>query len=119
MPAFDDELAALARVHTGATLVEAPGRRVVRLPTLALTSADWSPNPVRGLLLCDKWPNQRPQLLVGDELRRKGAEPVNFSRQFQAGESWFGYSFQAPWDPARPSLVPAVRGWLARFDGRT
>jgi hypothetical protein len=118
MPTFEEEVEALQHVYPGTTLQDVPGRRLVRLPSLSLKSAEWTPNPLRALLVCDSWPSQRPQLLIGDELRRRGAEPVNFARQYQAGESWFGYSFQAPWDPARPRLVPAVRGWLTRFDGR-
>jgi len=118
MAALGGEVEALGRVYLGALLLDVPGRLLVRLPAVSLKSAEWSPSPVRALLMCDGWPNQRPQLLVGDELRRNGADPANFGRQYQAGDAWFSYSFQAPWDPARPGLVPAVRGWLARFDGR-
>jgi hypothetical protein len=56
---------------------------------------------------------------MGDELRRHGAEPANFSRELIGGEAWFSYSFTSPYASTHPALVPAVRGWLARFDGRS
>lgn len=114
---FDDEVAALAVAFPGATKLEIPGRQLVRIPELPM-SGEWTPATVRGLLVCDQWPSQRPQFLVGDELRRNGDTPVNFSPQLVGDEAWFGYSFNAPYQPEHPALVPVVRGWLSRFDGR-
>jgi len=114
---FESELAALANAFPGATLLGVPGRRLIRIPSLPMTG-EWTPASVRGLLVCDQWPDARPQLLVGDELRRGGSEPANFSRQLIEDEAWFGYSFNAPYSPAHAALVPVVRGWLRRFDGR-
>ncbi len=101
----------------GATPLDVPGRRLVRLPTLPM-AGEWSPSSVPGLLVCDQWPAERPQLLVGDVLRRGGREPVNFTRQFVDDDAWFGYSFNAPYSPEHPALIPVIRGWMARFDGR-
>ncbi|MHB1739170.1 MAG: hypothetical protein ACYCXA_06730 [Actinomycetes bacterium] len=114
----EDEVAALARVYPGARLLDLPGRHVVLIPELRLADEQWSPLVVRGLLICDLWPNQRPQLLVEASVKRHGQAPANFSRQLLADEAWFGYSFQAPYNASHPALVPVVRGWLRRFDGR-
>lgn len=114
---FMVEVAALTQAFPGSAVADVPGRRLVRIPKLPMT-AQWTPGSVRGLLVCDSWPDQRPQLLVGDELRRNGTEPANFSRQLIDDEAWFGYSFNAPYSPQHPPLIPVVRGWLRRFDGR-
>jgi hypothetical protein len=81
-------------------------------------TGEWTPPAVRGLLVCDSWPDQRPQLLVGDELRRNGNVPANFNRQMIEDEAWFGFSFSAPYSSTHPALIPVIRGWLRRFDGR-
>lgn len=114
---FADQLAAVGKSFPGTTQVVVPGRHLIRVPRIEMTG-EWSPATVRGLLVCDSWPDQRPQLLIGDELRRSGNEPVNFSRQLIGEEAWFSYSFCAPYSPAHPALVPVIRGWLRRFDGR-
>jgi len=118
-PPLDDEVAALNNVFGGAELLSVPGRHIVHLPSLGLPDPQWQPQTVRGLLVCDAWPDQRPQLLVEDTLLRRGQAPVNFNRQFIADEGWFGFSFQAPYDSRHPALVPVLRGWLRRFDGRS
>jgi hypothetical protein len=102
----------------GAEVLAVPERRLVRLPSVAMRD-QWSPATVRALLVCDGWPDARPHLLVGDELRRRGAEPPNFSRELAAGEAWFSFSFNAPYSSTHPDLVPVIRGGLARFDGRS
>jgi hypothetical protein len=119
MPAdpFDEQVEVVAKSFPGASRVDGPDRRVIRIPELPMTG-QWTPAAVRGLLVCDAWPQQRPQLLIGDELRRNGTEPTNFSRQLIADEAWFAYSFNAPYSPQHPALVPVIRGWLRRFDGR-
>lgn len=111
------EAANVAVAYPGARLVNFSGRQLLRLPALPMRG-EWSPAEVRGLLVCDGWPSQRPQLLVGDELRRSGQEPMNFSRQLIGDEAWFGFSFNAPYSPDHPALIPVIRGWLRRFDGR-
>lgn len=115
---FGSQLAAVAESFPGATQVVVPGRHLIRIPAIDMTG-EWSPATVRGLLVCDGWPDQRPQLLIGDELRRNGNEPPNFSRQLIGDEAWFSYSFNAPYAAAHPALVPVIRGWLRRFDGRS
>lgn len=110
-------VAAVAEEYPGATMLDVPGRTLIRIPALSM-SGTWSPATVRALLVCDNWPEQRPQLLIGDELRRNGGEPPNFSRQLIDDEAWFGYSFNAPYAADHPALVPVIRGWLRRFDGR-
>jgi hypothetical protein len=115
---FETAARAVAAAFPGANVLDVPGRRLIRLPSVAM-AGPWSPASVRGLLVCDSWPGERPRLLVGDELRRDGAVPANFSAEFIAGEAWFGYSFNAPYSPSHPELVPVIRGWLARFDGRS
>jgi hypothetical protein len=114
---LDDAIAAVANAYPGAKLLDVPGRKLLRIPALPMSGV-WSPANVPGLLICDNWPEQRPQLLVGDELRRDGAEPQNFSRQLIEDEAWFGFSFNAPYSADHPALIPAIRGWLRRFDGR-
>lgn len=115
---YEAEVKALAVAYPGAALLEVPDQCLIRLPEVTLTG-QWSPPSVRALLVCDGWPHQRPRLLMGDELRRHGAEPANFSRELIGGEAWFSYSFTSPYASTHPALVPAVRGWLARFDGRS
>jgi hypothetical protein len=115
---FEDEVASLGVAFSEAQVLDVPDRQLIRLPQLSLGDPQWTPTVARGLLVCDGWPQQRPQLLLGDELRRHDQEPPNFSRQFVSDEGWFGYSFQAPYNPDYPALVPVVRGWLRRFDGR-
>ena len=114
---FDEQVAAVAKSVEGAAPITVPGRRLIRIPDVPMTG-EWTPPTVRALLVCDNWPSQRPQLLVGDELQRNGAEPPNFSRQFIGDEAWFAYSFNSPYSPEHPALVPVIRGWLNRFDGR-
>lgn len=109
---------AVATAYPGAELLKIPGRRIIRLPELPMTAA-WTPSTVPALLVCDGWPDQRPQLLVSDVLRRDGREPPNFSRQMIEDEAWFGFSFSAPYTPEHRALVPVIRGWLSRFDGRS
>lgn len=115
---FEAAAAAVAVAFPGAEVLDVPGQRLIRLPGVAM-SGQWSPEVVRGLLVCDAWPGERPRLLVGDELRRNGAEPANFSRELIAAEAWFSYSFNAAYTDQHPELVPVIRGWLARFDGRS
>lgn len=111
------EATAVSEAYPGSALLEVPGRQLLRIPELPM-AGQWTPSTVRGLLVCDQWPVQRPQLLIGDELRRNGQEPVNFSRQLIEDEAWFGYSFNAPYSAEHPALIPVIRGWLRRFDGR-
>lgn len=111
------EVVALADAYPRAGMLDVPGRQLIRLPALPMTG-EWTPTPVRGLLICDGWPAQRPQLLIGDELRRNEQEPPNFSRQLIEDEAWFGFSFNAHYLPDHPALIPVIRGWLRRFDGR-
>lgn len=115
---FDEQVEAVARSFSGATRLSVPGRRLIRIPSICMVG-EWTPITVRGLLVCDSWPENRPQLLIGDELRRNGNDPVKFSRQLIADEAWFGFSFDAPYTRDHPALVPAIRGWLRRFDGRS
>ncbi len=114
---LNTEAEAVANAYPGATLLDVPERQLIRMPALPMTGA-WTPATVRGLLVCDGWPAQRPQLLIGDELRRNTQEPPNFSRQLIEDEAWFGFSFNAPYFPNHPALIPVIRGWLRRFDGR-
>ena len=118
MTPFEGEVTSLAKVYGGAQALPVPGRCLVLLPQLRLGDAQWNPQQLRGVLVCDTWPEQRPQLLLEDTLERHGQAPPNFNRQFIADEGWFGFSFQAPYNPKHPALVPVVRGWLRRFDGR-
>jgi hypothetical protein len=115
---FDEQLAAVAESYPGAARLAIPERRLIRIPALTMSGA-WTPGTIRGLLICDSWPNERPQLLVGDELRRDGTQPVNFSPQLVGDEAWFGFSFNAPYSVENPALIPVIRGWLGRFDGRS
>jgi hypothetical protein len=121
LAALLDAIVALAQHHPGAHLLVTPlltaNRRLVRLPAVQMTG-EWSPTLVPALMVCDGWPQTRPQLLLHDSLRRKGASPPAFSAQYVEGDAWFSYSFAAPYDPSHPALVPVVRGWLQRFDGR-
>jgi hypothetical protein len=103
--------------YPGTELLDVPNRKLIRIPALSMNGV-WTPARVRGLLVCDNWPDQRPQLLIGDELRRNGQEPPNFSRQLIEAEAWFGFSFNAPYSASHPALIPVIRGWLRRFDGR-
>jgi hypothetical protein len=114
---FDSEYQAVKLAFPGSALLDVPGQRLIRLPGVAF-SEPWSPSRVRAMLICDAWPGQRPRLLVGDELLRNNAAPANFNRELIAGEAWFGFSFNAPYSSTNPSLVPVIRGWLRRFDGR-
>lgn len=114
---FEQQLAAVAASFPGTAPMVVPGRRLIRIPSIPM-AGQWSPNSVRALLVCDNWPSLRPQLLIGDELRRHDAEPTNFSRQLVGDEAWLAYSFNAPYAADHPALVPVIRGWLARFDGR-
>jgi hypothetical protein len=112
-----DELAALQQVFPGAVLLDVPGRTLVRVPSVTMHSP-WSPPEVAALLVCDNWPAQRPRLLISQILRHNGQTPPNFAPELVADEAWYGYSFNAPWDPAHPSLVSGTMAWLRRFDGR-
>jgi hypothetical protein len=115
------EVDALAVAYPGAALLVPPlltaNRRLVHLPALPMTPP-WSPSGIAALLVCDSWPGARPQLLVHQSLKRDAAAPANFTAQYIEGDSWYSYSFNAPYDPAHPALIPVVRGWLRRFDGR-
>jgi hypothetical protein len=115
---LDEELKYLRRAHPGAELLDLPGTgSVILLPTLRPGSVQWTPSPVRGLLVLGGWPQSRPILLVEEVIRRNGSPPTNFTRQYLRGETWLGYSFSAPWDPNQPSLVAAVHTWMTRFNG--
>lgn len=121
LAALRDETAALAVAYPGTELVPAAlasGRRIVRLPEVPVDGPGWAPGHVPALLVCDGWPQSRPQLLVHASLTRDGAPPPAFAAQYLEGDSWYAYSFSAPYTPARPALVPVVRAWLQRFDGR-
>lgn len=115
------EVQALAASHPGSELLTAPattaGRLLVRIPALPMTG-DWSPATVPALLDCTAWPQQRPQLLVKATVRRNGSAPQNFTLQYLEEESYYSYSFSAPYTSEHPALAPVVRGWLKRFDGR-
>lgn len=114
---FDREVAALAVVFPGARRIGEPHEMLVLLPEVAM-NGEWTPTPVRALLNCTGWPEQRPKLLVEEAIKRNGVEPPAFSREYFNGETWFSYSFNIPYDPSHSALVPIARGFLARFDGR-
>jgi hypothetical protein len=114
---LERELEAVAVAWPGAKRLPLPGRALILVPGIELAGA-WAPATLDGLLIVDSWPQSRPQLLVDAALTRDGQSPANFSRQYLADRAWYSFSFNAPWDPARPQLVPAVRAWLRRFDGR-
>lgn len=111
------EVAALAVAWPGAKRLAIAERALVLLSGLRMTG-DWAPASIDGLVVADGWPQSRPQLLIDAAVTRSGQAPANFSRQLLADRAWYSYSFNTPWDPARPQLVPAVRAWLRRFDGR-
>jgi hypothetical protein len=121
LAALIGEVAALAVAYPGAALLVPPlltaDRRLVHLPALPMGDP-WSPASVAALLVCDGWPAARPQLLVHQSLQRDGAPSANFTAQYVEGDPWYSFSFNAPYDPAHPALIPVVRGWLRRFDGR-
>ncbi len=117
MTTLPEELAALQQVLPGTVLLDVPGRTLVRIPSVTM-HAPWSPPEAAALLVCDSWPAQRPRLLISQTLRHNGQTPPNFAPELVADEAWYGYSFNAPWDPAHPSLVSATMAWLRRFDGR-
>lgn len=119
MNELEEAVTALNAAFPGAKLLDIPGRLIVWLPEVSLGDAQWAPQKVPALLVCDGWPQQRPQLLVADALRRNGVPPTNFSGQYIYDRGWFSYSFQAPYDASHPVLVAVVRGWLRRFDGRS
>jgi hypothetical protein len=112
-----EEAAALAVAWPGAKRLAVAGRALILLPGMGMTG-DWAPASIDGLVIADGWPQNRPQLLIDAAVTRSGQAPANFSPQYLADRAWYGYSFNAPWDPAHPQLVPAVRAWLRRFDGR-
>lgn len=114
---LDDEIAALGVAWPGATRLAVPDRVIVLVPAIRMDGA-WAPASVDGVVVPDGWPQTRPQFLIDAELTRNGQAPANFSRQYLADKVWYSFSFNAPWDPAHPSLVSAVRAWLRRFDGR-
>lgn len=115
---LEEELEALRRVYSGAELLELTGGgRAIRIPGLRPTSTQWTPSPLRGLLVLGDWPQSRPTLLVEEAIRQNDSPPANFSRQYLLGETWLGFSFTAPWDPSHPSLVGALRTWMSRFNG--
>jgi hypothetical protein len=115
--ALGTEVSALAIAWPGAKRLAGPDRALVLLPRIKMTG-DWGPATLDGLVIADGWPETRPQLLIDAVVTRSGQPPANFSRQYLADRGWYSFSFNAPWDPAHPQLVPAVRAWLRRFDGR-
>jgi hypothetical protein len=112
-----EEVAALAVAWPGAKRLAVAGRALVLLPGIGMTG-DWAPAIIDGLVIADGWPQNRPQLLIDAALTWSEQTPTNFSRQYLADRAWYSFSFNAAWDSARPQLVPAVRAWLRRFDGR-
>lgn len=114
---LDDEISALGIAWPGAKRLADPGRSLLLVPAIRMVG-DWAPASLDGLVGADGWPQTRPQLLIDAVLTRGGRPPANFSRQYLADRAWYSFSFNAPWDPAHPSLVSAVRAWLRRFDGR-
>lgn len=114
---FAAEVAALAKKFPGAASIGDPGQQLVLLPDIAM-SGEWTPNNVSALLNCSGWPEQQPKLLVASTLQRNGSPPPNFSPEYIEGQSWYSYSFNIPYEAQYPALVPVVRGFLARFDGR-
>lgn len=115
--ALEEAVRALGMAWPGTRILSVPGRNLILLPGMRV-SGEWSPSLVDGLLIADGWPDQRPQLLIDSALVRNGRAPQGFSVQYVADRSWYSFSFNAPWDAASPHLVPAVRAWLRRFDGR-
>lgn len=112
-----DEVRALKMAWPGSRGLAAPGRALILIPKVRVGEG-WSPGVVDGLLVADGWPDQRPQLLMDAVLERSGQAPPNFALQYLVDRAWYSFSFNAPWDPTFPHLVPAVRSWLGRFDGR-
>jgi hypothetical protein len=115
------EVTALRVAFPGAVLLAEPllaGRRLVQLPRLLL-GPGWTPRPVAGLLDCTGWPNTRPVLRLHESIRRDEAAPVTVAADYVVGSSWLQFSFNCPYSPDHCSLVPVVRGWLRRFDGRS
>ncbi len=114
---LDDEISALGIAWPGAKRLAIPSRVLVLVPAIRMNGT-WAPADLDGLVVADGWPQARPQVLIDAVLTRGGEPPANFSRQYLADRAWYSFSFNAPWDPAHPSLVSAVRAWLRRFDGR-
>ena len=119
MTDLEQAIAALRRVYPGTELVDlAGGQKAAIVVGLRPKSREWTPSPMRGLLLLAGWPVTRPVLLIETKIQRNGSTPQGFSQQMHLGEAWLGFSCNAPWDAQLPSLVAAVHGWMARFDGQ-
>lgn len=114
---FAAEVAALAMAFPGAVCIGDPAQQLILLPNIEM-SGEWTPGNVAALLNCSGWPEQRPKLLVADVLKRNGNPPPNFSPEYIEEKSWYSYSFNIPYEGQYPALIPVVRGFLARFDGR-
>lgn len=121
LSALLDAVARLAESYQGAVLLLQPlrdtGERIASLPAVPL-GPTWSPSRCPALLVCDGWPDQRPLLLLHESVRQNGAVPTTAATRYVVGHSWVQFSFNASYSAASPSLIPVVRGWLRRFDGR-
>lgn len=115
------EVSLLDQSYPGAAVLLQPIRdtneRIVCVPAVQL-GPTWSPPQVSALLVCTGWPEQRPLLLLHENLRQNGSIPTAAASRYILGHSWVQFSFNAPYLASSPSLVSVVRGWLRRFDGR-
>lgn len=87
----------------------------VLLPTLGIPSP-WKPNPARGIVKFENWPEQKPLFWIDMAVvNGEGQPPRSNNPQLVLGETWRQFSFNLPWPIDPPTATHAVLKWLTRF----
>ena len=107
-------IAELAVEYAGAARVDEGQKTLIKLPKVTFPNG-CNPVDTSGLVMLDEH-QPTPQLFIKHvPALPNGKTPRSVSAVPLAGETWYSFSFNQPWDENAHSAVQFVEGRLRRF----
>jgi len=104
----------LGEAYPDATSAPESARTLVKIPKVHLPKGCMPPHTAALVVIEDSSPN--PQLYVKNLPKLpNGRAPRSTSAAQFAGEAWYSFSFNQPWEEDRHTALQLVEGRLRRF----